>query len=291
MKNYSAQKFEEWKEAYLDRLRNERRLQESSLQNYEREIQYLQNIISSGSEKDLSLHLSSKAPATHQRKLTIWRSFLQSCPAPWNTLLEKSSSPKLRQKQPRFLTEEEIFKLENACFRTKRPSRDRLFIGLALQLGLRLQEILRLKVSDFETDWLRVVRKGDKEQRLPLTGSLQASFHFWKKEHQPIPEAFIFSNTQGEPISSRAAQKSLDRLAKSAGLQKKLSPHALRHSFATRLASRGASLASIKEFLGHERLTTTERYLHVTPEHLKESLQFLDLKKQNRNKNSFSPTD
>lgn len=282
MKNYSAQKFEEWKEAYLGRLRNERRLQESSLQNYSQEIELLQRIISEGDEKDLIRHLASKAPSTHQRKLTIWKSFLQSCPSPWNELLKNAPQPKLRQKQPRFLTEEEIFKLENACFRTKKPSRDRLFIGLALQLGLRLQEILKLKVSDFETDWLRVVRKGDKEQRLPLTVSLQASFHFWKTEEQPSPEEFIFRNSNGQPISSRAAQKRLDELAKSAGLQNKLSPHALRHSFATRLASRGASLASIKEFLGHERLTTTERYLHVTPEHLRDSLQFLDPKKQTR---------
>jgi|GEM_PF-5039454 len=275
----STQKLEEKKRLFIQRLRQQSRLQDSSLRLYEREIQILIQILEKGDPEKLLLHLSEKSPATHQRKLIIWRSFLRDCPPPYCHYLENFKNPIIRQKLPRFLNEDEAFRLESACYRSAQPLRDRLFVSLGLQLGLRVSEILQLRFKDFEADWLRVLRKGGKEQRLPLTGSIQANFAFFKKERKPMDEDFVFQGRSGRPMSVRNAQKIISRLAELADLKIKISPHSLRHSFATQLASNGANLAVLKELLGHQSLTTTERYLHISPQHLRSSLECLKSKK------------
>ena len=262
---------------HLDRLQKEKRLQVSTLSQYQLELSKLLELIPSPKSVDkLRDHLASLSPATHSRKLIIWRAFLDTCPSPWNKLLSDFKNPKMRQKQPVFLTEAEAFRLEAACYRSKHVTRDRLLISLALQLGLRLTEILKLRFQDIQNDWIRIIRKGDKEQRLPLSPSLQALISFWRTERRPSQDEYLFPGNSEIHMTSRSAQKIIEKLAKDAKIQKRVSPHSLRHTFATQLASRGASLPALKEFLGHERLTTTERYLHVTPTHLKEALQLLD---------------
>lgn len=288
---------ERLKRQYLDRLKNQKRLGPLTLQQYEREIhQLIQSLTKAPSPLEICLtpvspvpvtlapalesgilqnYLSTLSPATHVRKLIIWKAFLKECPTPWNTLLKDFDLPKLRQKLPLFLTEEEIFRLEQACYKISNCTRNRLFLAFALQLGLRLSEILNLRFSNIEKEWLSIIRKGGKEQRLPLSPSLQTLIHFWKGERKAHPENWIFLGQSGTPLTQRAAQKILKMIAQKADIQKKISPHSLRHTFATQLASRGASLPALKEILGHQRLTTTERYLHVTPEHLKETFQLL----------------
>lgn len=266
--------------SFLNELQNERRLLPSSLNNYNQEIGLFFRILKQGGKPGLKEYLSKLAPATHLRKLIIWRSFLQFCGSDYSEFLKDFKQPKIRQKEPRFLNENEIFKLEAACFRSKHRLRDRLMISLGLELGLRIQETLNLRCQDFESDWLKITRKGGKVQRLPLTASLQAQFHFFKQEKipNPGPEEFVFAGLNGQALTVRAAQKIIRKLADSAGL-KEVHPHALRHSFATRMAANGISLAVLKEFLGHQRLQTTERYLHITPQHLKEGLQYLKPKR------------
>ncbi|PIR21796.1 MAG: hypothetical protein COV44_11265 [Deltaproteobacteria bacterium CG11_big_fil_rev_8_21_14_0_20_45_16] len=266
------------KTIFINKLRNEKRLMESSLLAYESEIDSLINQISSGaSENDLQKALSSLAPATHRRKLLIWRSFLKSCPGQLSQLLEASAQPKLRQRQPDFLTEHEGFKLLSACFKTKRSNRDRLLVSLMMEMGLRLSETLQLRFSNFEGEWLRLIRKGDKEQRLPVPPSILSAIKFLKDERKPLLEDFVFEGRAKEPMSSRNAQKIIRHLAELAAIKRPIHPHMLRHSFATKLAARGANLVAIKELLGHRSLKTTERYLHVQPEHLKEAMGLIHL--------------
>lgn len=265
---------------YLRVLREEKRLRPSSLRNYEFELRILLENLTKPTDTFLIRdHLRKLSPATVSRKLMIWRPFLEFCGGSWNGALNEIKNPKIRRKQPKFLTENESFLLEQACFRSETMARDRLFIALGLQLGLRLSEILALKFKNIEAGWLKIIRKGEKEQRLPLTPSLQTLAEQWRQEIKATDDDWIFSGSprlgENRPLSSRAAQYLLDRLTKMAGLDKEISPHALRHTFATRLASNGANLVAIKELLGHENLATTERYLHVTPTHLKETLEFL----------------
>lgn len=267
----------ELSQKYLMSLAEERRLLPKSIKHYELELSLLLNLLDRPDDLfPLRDHLRDLANATHIRKLSIWRAFLKTTPAPWNTALDGLRAPKIRRKQPVFLTDEEAFLLEQACFRSKTMTRDRVFVALALHLGLRLTEILNLRFSDVQEGWLRIMRKGAKEQRLPLSPSLLSIINQWKSERVAAEGDWIFPGVvrlnREEPLTPRAAQLLLDRLVKIAGLQKSISPHALRHTFATKLASQGANLAALKEILGHESITTTERYLHVTPKHLEETL-------------------
>ncbi len=262
---------------FLESLREERRLQGSSLQNYERELRLLLELLPQPTETSkLKTHLRSQKPATAVRKLGLWRRFFEGTSEVWQQTIAGIKMPKIRQKLPRFLTDEEVFRLEQACYRSDFIDRDRTLIALMLQLGLRLAEVLQLRFKDIESGYLKVTRKGDKEQRLPLTASLQNLLRTYQRVQNAGPAYYLFEGRAQERLSSRGAQKILDRLAKEADLQEKISPHALRHTFASQLASRGASLVAIKEILGHRRLQTTERYLHVTPQHLQETLQLLN---------------
>jgi len=271
-------------ESWLKELEEDRRLGRKTIAHYKLELALLLELLPSADDTfPLRDHLRHMAAATHLRKLNIWRSFLKTCEHPWKSALDHLKNPKLRRKQPLFLTEEEAFQLEQACYRSPQMTRDRLFVALGLQLGLRLSEILGLKFSAVEGAWLRILRKGEKEQRLPLSPSLQTLISQWKAERVAAEGDWIFPGVprldRDEPLTPRAAQALLERLRKLAGLQKEISPHSLRHSFATKLAAEGANLAALKEILGHERLTTTERYLHVTPKHLQEALGLVRGKK------------
>ncbi|MDB5037271.1 MAG: site-specific tyrosine recombinase XerD [Bacteriovoracaceae bacterium] len=263
---------------YIRSLKDERGLQPSSIKLYEFELYKLLKLLPSPSTDLLRNHLKKLSPPTQWRKLIIWRSFLRAQKAPWKDLLEEFKVPKIRSKQPTFLTDQEAFQLEAVCYKTNQMARNRLFVALALQLGLRLSEILQLKFKDAEEGWLKILRKGGKEQRLPLTAGVQTLIHFWKAESNASDEDWLFRGRGAEPLSSRSAQLLLKDLAKLAGIQKRISPHSLRHTFATTLASRGANLAALKELLGHEQISTTERYLHVTPTHLRETLSLLQPK-------------
>jgi site-specific recombinase XerD len=263
--------------SFLQNLSEQKRLAPGSVENYKREVDKLLELFTN--PQDVSLlkaHMKSMKPATASRKLVIWRSFLKSCPAPWSESLVSLSYPKAHQKQPIFLTDEEVFRLEQACYHAEPIARNRAFIALALQLGLRLSEILSLRFKDIEGEWLRLIRKGGKEQRLPLSPSLQTILKLWAQELMPAPTDFIFPGLYAtKSMTPRAAQMLLEVLRKRAQITKKISPHSLRHTFATTLAARGANLVALKEILGHESITTTQRYLHVTPEHLREALSTL----------------
>jgi len=261
-------------EKHLDMLKFERRLQPKSVELYQLELGLLLRLLPNPSNLDvLKKHLKSMEPTTVHRKLVMWNSFLSECDAPWKNCLSEIRAPKLRKLEPVFLTEEESFRLEQVCFRTQPQVRNRLFVMLALRLGLRVSEILALKYSDVEEKWLRIQRKGGKVQRLPLSQSLSSLFNQWRIENISSADDFVFfGKDRREALSSRSAQHLVSRLRVLAKIEKAITPHSLRHTFATNLAAKGANLAALKEILGHERLTTTERYLHVTPQHLVETL-------------------
>jgi len=260
-------------EEYLAHLTNQRRLLPTSLQSYEFELRRMASLLKDLSPTQIAKSLSGLAPATARRKWMIWGGFLKFHKLDRELESWPQQLPKLRQKLPRFLTEAEAFRLESACYRSSAIHRDRLLVAFGLQLGLRLAEMRQLRFSDIEGSWVRILRKGAKEVRLPLTPSLQVAIQFYRSEQHATAADFIFMGRRG-PLSARAIQKILERLGRLAGIEN-LHPHCLRHSFATRLASRGASLVALKELMGHQSLATTERYLHVTPEHLRETLGLL----------------
>lgn len=262
--------------AYIDSLEYERRLSPLSINVYSYELRRLLLLLEDPVDTlAVKQHLRALAPATATRKIVIWRNFLKSCVSEWAASLDKIALPKIRQKQPLFLTEQEAFALEHACYRSHHLHRDRLLVALMLQLGLRLSEVIQLRFRDFEGAWLRILRKGGKEQRLPLSPQLKVLFESYKALRTNDLNSLIFEGRGREQLTPKGVQEIIERLRKSAGIEKKISPHSLRHTFASQLAAKGASLVALKELLGHQKITTTERYLHTTPDHLRQTLNLL----------------
>lgn len=201
-------------------------------------------------------------------------------------LLDKSpmdgiEAPQLGKKLPVYLSIPEVDALLAAVDRSQ-PSgaRDVAMIEILYACGLRVSELVSLKTGDvFREDGLiRVVGKGNKERVVPIyTSALDALFRYVQEVRvhlQPAKgfETHIFLNQRGKAISRVWVFKRLQALAVQAGIQKKMGPHTLRHTFATHLIQHGADIRVIQALLGHESITTTEIYTHLEQQHLRDAV-------------------
>jgi tyrosine recombinase XerC len=190
-------------------------------------------------------------------------------------------TPKIDKKLPSFLYLEEINKLiETPSGHTILGIRDRAILELLYGTGMRVGELVNLNIRDIDLyeKTVRVFGKGSKERILPLGNpSIEAvqeylnSRNIFRKNvsiDKNDPNA-LFLNRFGGRLSARSIRRLLIKYMKMADLNKKISPHVLRHSFATHLLGGGADLRSVQELLGHESLSTTQIYTHITKERLK----------------------
>ena len=186
--------------------------------------------------------------------------------------------PKLSLKLPDVLAVEEISQLLNAPD-TSKPAgtRDAAMLELLYAAGLRVSELVNLKLQDInlEAGFVRVFGKGSKERvvpiGLPAKSRIEAYIETARKaalKNQPSP--YLFIARAGKPITRQGFWKLLRRYATKARIHKKISPHSLRHSFATHLLEGGADLRAVQVMLGHVDISTTQIYTHVTRKHLKE---------------------
>jgi integrase/recombinase XerC len=156
-----------------------------------------------------------------------------------------------------------------------RLARDKALLELLYGCGLRVAEAVSLDVGslDLKRGWLRVVGKRRKQRVLPLGGRATEAVRDWlKRRPEWVREASVDAlllGTRGNRLGVRSAYNAVNRRLRDAGEREGAHPHALRHAFATHMLERGADLSSIKELLGHESLSTTQIYTHVTAEHLK----------------------
>ncbi|MAO07242.1 MAG: hypothetical protein CL596_00855 [Alteromonas sp.] len=142
--------------------------------------------------------------------------------------------------------------------------------------GLRVSELTELKISDlfFEEGFIKVTGKGDKQRLVPIAGSTIKYIDLYVKEirvHQTIAENAkdtLFLNRRGKPLTRAMIFTIVKNLTELSGIQKNVSPHTFRHSFATHLLQNGADLRAIQQMLGHESITTTEIYTHIDKTHL-----------------------
>ncbi len=186
--------------------------------------------------------------------------------------LERISSPKLDRRLPKFLTAAEMERLLNAPDPLSPiGKRDRAIIELLYATGLRVSEISALDLSriDIQNREIRVTGKGNKE-RVVLMGQPAAdAFQIYLEDARPKllgnkKTTAVFITFYGQRIIDRRIQKILDYYAKSAGIQRQVHPHILRHSFATHMLDGGADLRVVQELLGHTSLETTQIYTHVS---------------------------
>lgn len=220
------------------------------------------------------------SPATRARKLSTLRSFcrfLKREGAITGDPTEPLEAPIRRKTLPKALSRDQTKDLLEADFETRSPLRDAALLELMYAAGLRVSEAVGVNLSDLDLrdGSIKVRGKGNKE-RISLFGEPCAKALRAYVEHErviPSQGEPIFTNPQGGRLSTRTAHRIVRRWAREAGLPPEVSPHTLRHSFATHLLDGGADLKSVQQLLGHESLATTQIYTHISIERLKDAVE------------------
>lgn len=199
-------------------------------------------------------------------------------------------SPKVGRKLPDTLSLDDINALINAIDLSKpEGERNRAMLETLYGCGLRVSELINLRISDlyFEEDFIKVTGKGDKQRFVPISEINKKYISIYRKQirvHQTIQKGFddiLFLNRRGKQLTRAMVFTIIKQLAEKIGLNKNISPHTFRHSFATHLLKGGADLRAIQQMLGHESITTTEVYMHVDRTHLAEVMNKFHPRKAN----------
>jgi len=189
-------------------------------------------------------------------------------------------TPKQEKKLPRFLEYEEVKRLlETPSMDNWLGARDRAILETLYSTGIRVSELVGLNMDDidFLSEVVHIRGKGKKERVMPIGSSalqvIQYYMEFRNKRAQNnsnFDSKVLFVNKHGRRLSTRSVRRKMDKYLKMAGLDPSISPHTLRHSFATHMLNNGADLRSVQELLGHQSLSTTQVYTHLTTRGLKE---------------------
>lgn len=193
---------------------------------------------------------------------------------------ELLESPKLGDHLPEVLTTEEVDRLEQAIDLSKwEGQRNKAIIEVLFSCGLRVSELVNLKMSALYLDeqFVRIMGKGNKERLVPISENTIKQLKYWfiDRSHmniKPGEEDYVFLNRRGAHLTRTMILIMIKRLGAEAGIQKTISPHTLRHSFATALLEGGADLRAIQSMLGHESIGTTEIYTHIDTHTLREEI-------------------
>lgn len=203
---------------------------------------------------------------------------------------ELLESPRLGEHLPEVLTTAEVDQLEASIDRSKpEGQRNRAIIEVLFSCGLRVSELTHLRLSDLFLDegYIRVMGKGSKERLVPISNRAIHELKLWFYDRNLMTikageEDYVFLNRRGAHLTRTMILIMVKRQAEAAGIQKTISPHTLRHSFATALLEGGADLRVIQAMLGHEDIGTTEIYTHIDTTTLREEI----LQHHPRNKGS-----
>ncbi len=223
---------------------------------------------------------ATRSPATVARKLAAIKGLFRYLEG--QRIIPRSptafiETPRLWQRLPQTLNLEEIERLLGSVQAEGLGLRDLAMLELLYGAGLRVSELVSLELShcNFDAGFLRCMGKGNKERIVPLGSQAAAALRRYLQEERPRlvrrhPEAaVIFVNRRGTRLSRQRVWQVLKRYAKAGLMTKGISPHTLRHSFATHLLEGGADLRTVQELLGHANISTTQRYTHVDRARLK----------------------
>lgn len=191
-------------------------------------------------------------------------------------------TPKMKRTLPDFLSVDEINRIVQAIDLSKpEGERNRAILETMYSSGLRVSELVNLRISSLYPDlgFIKVIGKGDKERLVPIGDTAIRFIHIYRNQvrvHASIKkgcEDILFLNRRGAGLTRQMIFILLKDLVRQAGINKTVSPHTFRHSFATHLVEGGADLRAVQEMLGHESITTTEIYTHLDRAYLRETLQ------------------
>ena len=280
---------------YVRYLRLERGYSDNTIEAYTHDIDYLLNYLRNENLKVEDVKLDNLenfaaviyefgiASSSQARILCGVRSFfkylvisgiLKDDPS---ELLE---APTVGEHLPEVLSTEEIDRMEAAIDLSKwEGQRNRAIIEVLFSCGLRVSELVNLKFNDiFEREkFLRIIGKGDKERLVPISDSALHEIQLWLYDRnlmkiKPGEQDYVFLNRRGAHLTRTMILIMIKRTAEEAGITKTVSPHTLRHSFATELLKGGADLRAIQEMLGHENIKTTQIYTHIDITTLREEI-------------------
>ncbi len=284
-------------ENFKNYLKLERGLSINSIKSYEFDIVQFKNFIienkidespkkcsKSTVKRYLYKNFSNKKTRSQARSISALKGFfnyllfegkINSSP------LNDIESPKIENKLPEVLTEDEIKRLISSVkIDSEFGQRNKAIIEVLYGTGIRVSELTELKISNifFNENIIKVTGKGNRERYVPLgkIASIEIKKYLNAREKLKIDSKFsdiLFLNRYGRQLTRSMIFKVINDSSKNAGIDKKISPHTLRHSYATHLLKNGADLRTIQLILGHESITTTEIYTHLDTFHLEEVLK------------------
>ena len=232
----------------------------------------------------LKLKRNDLTPKSITRKLSSISSFHQYLLVEKivdENIITKIPKPKVDKSLPVVLNEEEVSRLIEISIQDKSPLdlRNKAMIELAYGAGLRVSELIELQTNDLHLNmgFVNIIGKGNKERIVPLGEESIKAMRQYIVEGRPFlhptQSDYLFLNKFGKKLSRIGFYKILQTLALKAGIEKPISPHTLRHTFATHLLEHGADLRSVQELLGHEDILTTENYTHISKKHLQDAYE------------------
>lgn len=280
----------EYVRKYLDFLEFERKLSSNTLNSYKNDLKsldlYFNGNLKSINYNDLQKYISSiqnlntRSIAHHITVINSFYNFLLSDGFIIENPCINIVSPKIPKKLPVYLTEDEVDRLLNINLVTPYDYRNKAMLELLYATGLRISELCNLKLTDVDVEncFVRVFGKGKKERIVPVTDLALKYLILYVREYRNIilkdkVSEYLFISNSLTNISRQGFFKILKKECKRTGINKNVSPHVLRHSFATHLLKHGADLRIIQELLGHEDISTTQIYAHLVNEKLKSDYQ------------------
>lgn len=227
------------------------------------------------------------AAVSRGRKLATLKSFFKCLLSKGTVKTDPTATikmPKTQQKEPSYLTEQEYKRLLRTVQKNSSKYfklRDTAILTMFLGMGLRLSELVELDVGNinFDDGTIKVTRKGNHERILPANDEVMITLsRYLKTRENAATQKPLFLSKRNQRIGNGSVWHLVKKYLKQAQIEKdKLSPHTLRHSFATLLLRQGENILTIKELLSHKNLRTTERYLHINGEDLKSAVGKIDL--------------
>ena len=276
-------------EDYLNYLEYQKNYSKHTIESYKQDIvEYLEYL----DEKHLKLlkvkydeiraylkYLSDKKDinSTISRKISSLRSFykyLQNNNKIENNPFSLINLPKKEKKLPRFFYYNELEELFNTPkLNTPLGQRDRLILEMLYATGVRVSELVNIKISDISDRTIKILGKGNKERIVRFGEYCEEILKMYLNDgHYKLNSSseYLFLNNSGGQLTDRGVRYLLDKIISKTTIEKKISPHMIRHSFATHLLNEGCDILTVQELLGHESLTATSIYTHVTNDRLKD---------------------
>lgn len=278
---------------FIDYLDVERGLSQNTLASYRRDLHHYSQFLAKGATDPqsvdrstildylLSLQKTGRATSTIARRLAALKAFYQYLVREQHVPFDPTEhleSPKQRKRLPMVLSINEIERLlAQANPRTVTGLRDRAMLELLYATGIRVSELVALDVGDLnlEGQFLRCQGKGDKERIVPIGSvAIEMNQRYLERGRHALlrdpSETALYLNQHGRRLTRQGFWKILKKYAQKAGISRAITPHTIRHSFATHLLENGADLRAVQEMLGHADISTTQIYTHVTKHRLKD---------------------